>query len=109
MSHVPVDTRSTLVQTRTGFFVLFSVFKKRMTFETGVSVMPSRLHSREWGDCLSYTDTSVVQPETGKKARFLRDFPQSRQRVAEQALGRSRRSRSSDELAISRPGAWWTS
>ena len=63
MSHVPVDTRSTLVRTRTGFFVLFSVFKKRMTFETVVSVMPSRPYSCERGDSLSYSASSVAQPE----------------------------------------------
>ncbi len=32
MNYVPFDSNQTLVRIRTGFFVLFSVFKKRMTF-----------------------------------------------------------------------------
>ena len=51
MNYVPFDSNQTLVRIRTGFFVLFSVFKKRMTlrkrnFRPGGALRPI---SSEWG------------------------------------------------------------
>lgn len=40
MNYVPFDSNRTLVRIRTGFFVLFSVFKKRMTLRRKVSLRP---------------------------------------------------------------------
>ena len=40
MNYVPIDSNRSLVRIRTGFFVLFSVFKKRMTLEPKLKLQP---------------------------------------------------------------------
>ena len=40
MNYVPFDSNRTLVRIRTGFFVLFSVFKKRMTHGQAIIFLP---------------------------------------------------------------------
>ena len=51
MNYVPIDSNRSLVRIRTGFFVLFSVFKKRMTlgketnFRPGGALSPVALAS----------------------------------------------------------------
>lgn len=40
MNYVPFDSNRTLVRIRTGFFVLFSVFKKRMTLGEDKLLLP---------------------------------------------------------------------
>ncbi len=54
MNYVPFDSNRTLVRIRTGFFVLFSVFKKRMTLGEDLKFptrwCPLAHDSYEWGD-----------------------------------------------------------
>ncbi len=40
MNYVPIDSNRSLVRIRTGFFVLFSVFKKRMTLRKELKLQP---------------------------------------------------------------------
>jgi hypothetical protein len=76
MNYVPFDSNQTLVRIRTGFFVLFSVFKKRMTLrrrnlQPGGALRPSssergRLtklpvpHGSNNRECEKYVNFSVT-------------------------------------------------
>ena len=63
MNYVPIDSNRSLVRIRTGFFVLFSVFKKRMTLGKKAWLRPGGalrpIYSCEQGDSLSYRDCAL--------------------------------------------------
>ena len=81
MNYVPIDSNRSLVRIRTGFFVLFSVFKKRMTLEwkriSGPGGALSPGCSCERGDSLSYRSPQEQQPNIGRNRIFFLDKQQN--------------------------------